>query len=365
VLTLWRRHKSKCPHKDDRYFRKCRCAVWCEGVVESTYIRRSLKTRSWERAAELVREIEDGKKNNLTFKRASELFIADCESRKLQPSTLGKLKLLQSALQEFADSKGKKFLHQLDPVSVREFRAGWKEGALTQQKKLERMRSMFRWFVDADMIQKNPASGLKATITHETAVEPFSLTEQEKILATAYRLARTQEHKPKQLPVNPKTGTFAKFLLHTALRITDAATVTKDRIEGDRIFLYATKNKKPVTLPLPADLIRELDEITTHHLFPSPEGSERPETISDYWRDQLIKVFTTAEIKGGHPHRFRHTVAVNMLDQGSSVEDVALVLGNSPAIVAKHYSAFVQSRQARIDREIQKTWVSKKLVRVK
>ena len=54
-----------------------------------------------------------------------------------------------------------------------------------------------------------------------------------------------------------------------------------------------------------------------------------------------------------------------MLDAGSSVEDVALVLGNSQAIVAKYYSAFVQSRQERIDREIQKSWAVKKLVRVK
>ena len=109
--------------------------------------------------------------------------------------------------------------------------------------------------------------------------------------------------------------------------------------------------------------MQELGEITTDPLFPSPAGSTRPETVSDYWRDQLIKVFKAAGINGGHPHRFRHSVAVNMLDKGSSVEDVALVLGNSPAIVTKHYSAFVQSRQERIDREIQKAWVEKKLVR--
>ena len=146
------------------------------------------------------------------------------------------MKLLRNALHEFAESKGKKFLNELDPVFVREFRAGWEEAPITQQKKLERMRSMFRWFVDADMIQKNPARALKSTVTHETAVEPFSIKEQKNIPATAYRLARTQEHKPKQLPVHPQTGTFAKLLLHTALRITDAATVTKDRIQGDRIF---------------------------------------------------------------------------------------------------------------------------------
>lgn len=60
MLTLWRRHKITCQHKADRYFRNCRCAVWCEGMVESQYVRRSLKTRSWTRAEILKREIEDG-----------------------------------------------------------------------------------------------------------------------------------------------------------------------------------------------------------------------------------------------------------------------------------------------------------------
>jgi len=49
VLTLWRRHKATCPHRADRYYRKCRCAVHVEGTVEGKYIRQSLKTRSWER----------------------------------------------------------------------------------------------------------------------------------------------------------------------------------------------------------------------------------------------------------------------------------------------------------------------------
>jgi len=121
---------------------------------------------------------------------------------------------------------------------------------------------MFRWFVDTDLIPKNPIAREKSK-SHDTVVEPFSRDEQEKILSAAYRLAGTRIT-PKQAPLHPKTGTFAKLLLHSALRITDAALITKDRIQGDRIFLYATKNKKPVTLP--------------HHLiwYASSLRSERP-----------------------------------------------------------------------------------------
>lgn len=45
-----------------------------------------------------------------------------------------------------------------------------------------------------------------------------------------------------------------------------------------------------------------------------------------------------AEIQNGHFHRFRDTAAVGWLMAGLSVEEVAILLGNSPNVVIKHYS---------------------------
>ena len=369
MLTLYRRHKRNCPHTD-RYVKQDahRCPVWVEGVVDGVYQRRSLKVASWDKAKKLAQVIEDGKKiEPVTISEAFSKFVADCEARNLQPASVRKHKLNQRELEAFAKSEGLRFLSELSVDHVRSFRGTWNEAPITSQKRLERLRSAFQFFVDCDWITKNPARSVKSPITHLHAVEPFTADEQALILSTAYRLAQTQEIPANGgLPVNPKTGTFANLLLNSALRITDAAMLKRDRLmKGDRIFLYATKNKKPVTLPLPPDLALELSQIGGDHLFPSPEGSTRPETVSDYWRDQLIKVFAAAGIEHGHPHRFRHSVAVNMLNNGSSTEDVAAVLGNSPQIVSKYYSAWVASRQERIDTQLMKTWSQPKLMRVK
>jgi len=99
VLTLYRRHKETCKHIDDRYYRKCRCAVWAEGVVESKYIRRSLKTRSWERGEELQRQIEDNKglqkvEAITSVEFAIDAFVADGIARNLNRNTIAKYKLL-------------------------------------------------------------------------------------------------------------------------------------------------------------------------------------------------------------------------------------------------------------------------------
>ena len=50
-----------------------------------------------------------------------------------------------------------------------------------------------------------------------------------------------------------------------------------------------------------------------------------------------------------HAHRFRHTLATELLGRGASFEDVADILGNSPEIVRKHYAKWSPARQARID----------------
>ena len=51
---------------------------------------------------------------------------------------------------------------------------------------------------------------------------------------------------------------------------------------------------------------------------------------------------------GAHAHRFRHTLATELLEQGWTYEDVADVLGNSAAIVRKHYAKWSRGRQERL-----------------
>jgi integrase/recombinase XerD len=58
MLTLYRRHLKRCSKADDRYWKRCSCPMWVEGTANGTYIRRSLKTASWERAQKFALEIE-------------------------------------------------------------------------------------------------------------------------------------------------------------------------------------------------------------------------------------------------------------------------------------------------------------------
>src|ERR1035438_1280128 len=92
------------------------------------------------------------------------------------------------------------------------------------------------------------------------------------------------------------------------------------------------------------------------YLFTGPH-SLRMETASDLWRRKLGQVFTKAKIQGGHPHRFRHTFAVELLKKGVPVEEVSILLGHSSVrITEKHYASWVPARQEILKSHVAKTW---------
>lgn len=63
----------------------------------------------------------------------------------------------------------------------------------------------------------------------------------------------------------------------------------------------------------------------------------------------LVAVFRSSMVPHAHAHRFRQTLATELLGSGASFEEVADILGNSPDVVRKHYAKWSPARQSRID----------------
>src|SRR5262249_52985454 len=60
VPFLYRRlTEAYCPNRHDRFWRRCRCPKWIRGVLRDREIRKSAQTRSWERAEETARGMEE------------------------------------------------------------------------------------------------------------------------------------------------------------------------------------------------------------------------------------------------------------------------------------------------------------------
>jgi integrase len=122
------------------------------------------------------------------------------------------------------------------------------------------------------------------------------------------------------------------------------------------LLLHTQKTGGIVFLPIPNELKRALDEL------PHPRGaSGSPEYF--FWNGiasrravvgiaerTMAAVFKKASVPDAHAHRFRHTLATEILAQGGTEQDVADILGISANIVRKHYAKWSHARQQRITR---------------
>jgi len=73
--------------------------------------------------------------------------------------------------------------------------------------------------------------------------------------------------------------------------------------------------------------------------------------VKGAWRT-LAAVFKRARVEQAHPHRFRHTLASEILGKGGTIEEVAGILADSPATIRRHYAKWTPEYQARQDRVI-------------
>lgn len=356
MLTIYRRHRRKCEQRHDRISKKCRCVLWAKGTLEGKPYQKTLKTRSWERAQQLVRKIENGdfekQQIRISIDQAVQKFLEDAGARNLNKGTLAKYKTLGGRIKDFTKINGVGTIDEFSPNKVRDFRASWKLGARTAIKELERLRAFFRFCQDNEWMIKNPAKGIKPPQVKIKPRMPFDETEIKKILEKCQ---------------DDRERAFVLTLRHTGLRIGDTSLLSTEQFQSaeNRIYLYTTKTGAPVSVVIPPQLSNLLKSL------PAPGGyfflrgnSTYMHTTTNLWRRIFKRICKDAGVYPDHAHRMRHSLAADLLVKGASVEDVAAILGNSPQIVQKHYSQFIKARQDRLDSIVSSTWTPT-LVRVK
>ena len=145
------------------------------------------------------------------------------------------------------------------------------------------------------------------------------------------------------------------LLRWTGFRGVDAVKLTWAEVDFDQkeIERVTQKRKKRVILPIHTELLFALE---AEHERLKPEPSARvllnPATGKPMTRPRLysrmLALGKRAGVAGAHPHRFRDTLAVDMLSRGASPYDVAKMLGDTIETVEKHYTPFVKELRDRV-----------------
>jgi len=131
-----------------------------------------------------------------------------------------------------------------------------------------------------------------------------------------------------------------------------------DRIDGDKLFLYTQKTGVPVHCVLPAFVARELEAAPkSREGYFFWTGKSKLHSAIGKWQRRLQNLFTLAEVKGGHAHRFRDTFAVELLLTGVPLERVSVLLSHqSIRITERHYSPWVRLRQDQLEQDLRRAW---------
>jgi integrase/recombinase XerD len=369
MLRIYRRHKKSCEHRSEGKYRRCRCPIWIDGFLGDQDIRKSLRVADWQKAETMRGEWEAAGVpateigEAISIAAAEKEFLADCESRKLKKSTVGRYQILFRELDAFVAKEGFRFLKQLDVPVLNKFRATWKgESGLTDLKKLERLRSFFKFALANGYIQQNPAAAIRNPKIRPNPTLPFSQEEMLRIFAAAGK--KITEAKPPAKNKARRVRALILLLRYAGLRISDAIGCETDRLQNGKLFLYTQKTGQHVYCPLPEFVVTELERaprVSDRYWFWTGVGTV--ETARKKWSEALADLFDDAKVIDGHAHRFRDTMAVELLKAGTPIERVSILLGHSSVrVTEKHYNPWNRARQEQAEADVARSWATDAIV---
>ncbi len=346
---LQRRHSAKCRHRHrGPNFTKCRCPVWASGIVDNKRVRFALKTRDLRRAAHrLVQKEQQGSaRPRQRLAAAVEAFLAFHEGR--GDETKRKYKRLLGYLLDYCSEHNVEFLDQVAEVIDGYDRARAKQN-WTWTKEVELLRQFFNFCVDREWMTKNPAKRLsRPRLREANDVTPYTLEEIVRMFAASLQIGRTAYERL-------RAHAMVLLLRFAGLRISDVVTLSRDHIRGNRLERRAIKNGRWIRLELPAVVLEALERLPRPkgapedcQLFFSSGNASLRSSVKGAQRT-LAAVFKRAGVERAHAHRFRHTLASEILGKGGTIEDAAYILGDSPATIRRHYAKWTPEYQSRQD----------------
>jgi len=403
------RHKTNCgSKKKGRYYSACGCPVyweWMEDAIGKEGRHKGLPCRRPKRvpagmnfqeaAANRARalriandELQEiaaaaAEAGDPTLARSVQLFLdfkIGAAGGKIKPTTLNHY---QRTLHHLADYLATKHLvvkvNAVKPWMLSDWQNSWHLKTYAGEAEVNAggkysyvwnnwvicTRAFFNWCVARDYILKSPAIEFKVPgkVGHEQTM-PYSdkeigtiLAAVEKVRIRAYDEFRHHELQPWPPEMRARIRALIQTMLWTGMAIRDATKLERTALQPDnRVFLRRAKTGVPVCVPVPPNVAEEIRAVKNGNMYFFWNSTSSIQTAVNRNQDYLGRVFRTSGIEGARSHRFRDTFAIRCLERGMTVDDVAMLLGNTPQIVRKHYKAWVDKLQQQLEERLKKAW---------
>lgn len=385
VVTIYVRHTAECQHDGEPFFRGCDCPKWlrysgdiclCGRAHKGRQHRFKAGVRSWEQAEgnrkdaqerldagdnRPLETAEPAKKRTVADEIKTQLAVKRTDGR-FSRATERKLKYQLGLFEQFLARRSKFFPSNITADDVRDFRAGWKwKSGVTKQKAQQNLRGFLRRCFRDDQdklgLLLGELSTIHLTAEDEERLEPQPFTDDE-VKRLFLQIPKTF---PDDLPKAERISAFIHCQLSTGLAIRDTVQLERKNIKDGWLRIKRQKTRKPVRQKLNDGLYRELLRVTNGNpKYVFWNGTSLLESATGLWQRDLKNLMedTGVWIKGNLSHRFRDTAVDTWLNKlGWNIEDVARALGDTVAIVEKHYSSLNKRAEERLAKLPTHSWV--------
>jgi integrase len=278
-------------------------------------------------------------------------FIEDMDFRitirKLAPTSAGRYKQTLRQFEIFLEQLKQTVssLSDFDEKLMEEF-ARWRVEQIKQhsgtgasvEKDLVRLHTVFEYGRKKGMIAKNPVPRSGYRDRSEGGAKPFGAEE----------LVQLRRHAGEDKMV-------FLVLRWTGLRKSDAIAVSFQDVDLDRKELQRVTQKchKKVFVPVDPELFAALrEERERRNASPTDPILLNPNTGRPFNRSSLyarvVALGKRAGVPNAYPRRFRATFAADLFMKGASTYLVAQALGDTEAVVKRHYASFIPELRSRL-----------------
>ena len=181
------------------------------------------------------------------------------------------------------------------------------------------LSAFFNWLYSKGLIKSNPMKGISAIKVDKTIKEAFSDVELE-------QLRRATE--------NARDLAIVELLYSSGMRISEMIQLNRSDIDFInkvvKVYGKGGKERRVYISSTAAYYLENYLKSRTDSDFALFVGLRKPHTRIEVEAVQhmLKKLGRITGIEKVHPHRFRRTLATNLLRKGMSIEEVSMILGH-------------------------------------
>lgn len=278
----------------------------------------------------------------LVFTEAVEEFFVAKKAERVSEHTVRDYTVTLNRFKEFVGPD--KLLHEITTMDVRRFLAQYPGSKKNVKNAWIALSSLWTWAVNDGLVPIQILHKVKPPTPEEHVIIPLNNDEFGKLLHEVEHTGRNVE----------RNRAVLLFLLDTGVRASELSNAKIGDIQGNTVKVFG-KGAKERTIPMSAKTLRAiLDYLSIRRkttlkspLFAVKGGRVYERNVLRQW---IGKLGDRAGIPNVHPHRIRHTFAVNFLRNGGDAITLQKLLGHSSLDMVKVYVRLAEDDVSTIHR---------------